>query len=306
MFQSSLLRYEDCFIQRSAVWAHESLRSGRDLYVCQGNTVRMSEIPVTGVSQGWCSSIWQADWWRIRLLWFIHWICHIAVLKEKKAEVAEFSLKKKSCEIFFLFSFFLDLVPVWHCSDFGGGRCERSLRQTSPEGAEQVALQFNFLSMWKCPACILSVTAHLFVAVCALSPRVNTAHHYAMQLSSRLGRNRYKEQFLFLYRSDQISLPQWNLLPPSSGTKGTLFFPFLSRDDVVDLVDAYQYEDNQVNDVDAFAREPYILHFKSHNTGQIWCIVATLWSFMCVLFLNVDMQLLCLGLSAACVSHAQV
>ncbi|XP_036960809.1 deoxyribonuclease gamma-like isoform X2 [Acanthopagrus latus] len=67
--------------------------------------------------------------------------------------------------------------------------------------------------------------------------RVNTAHHYALQLSSRLGRSRYKEQFLFLY-----------------------------RDDVVDLIDCYQYEDNQVNDVDAFAREPYILHFKPRNT----------------------------------------
>ncbi|XP_076596510.1 deoxyribonuclease-1-like isoform X1 [Chaetodon auriga] len=66
---------------------------------------------------------------------------------------------------------------------------------------------------------------------------VNTTHHYALQLSSRLGRNRYKEQFLFLY-----------------------------RDDVVDLIDCYQYEDNQVNDVDAFAREPYILHFKPRNT----------------------------------------
>ncbi|XP_078026077.1 deoxyribonuclease-1-like [Epinephelus lanceolatus] len=67
--------------------------------------------------------------------------------------------------------------------------------------------------------------------------RVNTTHHYTLQLSTRLGRNRYKEQFLFLY-----------------------------RDDVVDLIDCYQYEDNQVNDVDAFAREPYILHFKPHNT----------------------------------------
>ncbi|XP_074500129.1 deoxyribonuclease-1-like [Sebastes fasciatus] len=67
--------------------------------------------------------------------------------------------------------------------------------------------------------------------------KVNTTHHYALQLSTRLGRNRYKEQFLFLY-----------------------------RDDVVDLIDRYQYEDNQENDVDAFAREPYILHFKPHNT----------------------------------------
>ncbi|KAM3616998.1 uncharacterized protein V6R79_000816 [Siganus canaliculatus] len=67
--------------------------------------------------------------------------------------------------------------------------------------------------------------------------RVNTTHHYTHQLSSRLGRNRYKEQFLFLY-----------------------------RDDVVDLIDCYQYEDNQENDIDAFAREPYILHFKPHTT----------------------------------------
>ncbi|XP_075948426.1 deoxyribonuclease-1-like [Anarhichas minor] len=67
--------------------------------------------------------------------------------------------------------------------------------------------------------------------------KVNTTHHYALQLSARLGRNRYKEQFLFLY-----------------------------RDDVVDLIDCYQYEDNQVNDVDAFAREPYILHFKPRDT----------------------------------------
>lgn len=67
--------------------------------------------------------------------------------------------------------------------------------------------------------------------------RVCTTHHYTIQLSARLGRNRYKEQFLFLY-----------------------------RDDVVTLIDSYQYEDNQVNNVDAFAREPYILHFKPHNT----------------------------------------
>ncbi|XP_012717708.2 deoxyribonuclease-1-like 1 [Fundulus heteroclitus] len=67
--------------------------------------------------------------------------------------------------------------------------------------------------------------------------RVNTSHHYALQLSTRLGRSRYKEQFMFLY-----------------------------RDDVVDLIDSYQYEDNQVNDVDVFAREPYILYFKPRNT----------------------------------------
>lgn len=36
----------------------------------------------------------------------------------------------------------------------------------------------------------------------------------------------------------------------------------------MDLTDCYQYEDNQADDLDAFAREPYILHFKPHNTGE--------------------------------------
>ncbi|XP_030641034.1 deoxyribonuclease-1-like [Chanos chanos] len=65
----------------------------------------------------------------------------------------------------------------------------------------------------------------------------NTENHYTAKLSSRLGRTRYKEQFLFLY-----------------------------RDSLVDLVDSYQYEDNQAGDHDVFAREPYILRFRSHHT----------------------------------------
>lgn len=48
------------------------------------------------------------------------------------------------------------------------------------------------------------------------------------------------------------------------------------RDDVVDLIDCYQYEDAQVNDLDAFAREPYILHFRPHNTG--WSLLSATWS----------------------------
>ncbi|KAM4563567.1 deoxyribonuclease-1-like [Odontesthes bonariensis] len=67
--------------------------------------------------------------------------------------------------------------------------------------------------------------------------RVNTSNHYALQLSTRLGRTRYKEQFMFLY-----------------------------RDNMVDLIDCYQYEDNQANDMDAFVREPYILFFTPRNT----------------------------------------
>lgn len=70
-----------------------------------------------------------------------------------------------------------------------------------------------------------------------------------------------------------------------------LFFSPTQRDDVVDLVDCYQYEDNQVNDVDAFAREPYILHFKSHNTGQFLRIIKL---FFFNFFLSMSMLSHCL------------
>lgn len=58
--------------------------------------------------------------------------------------------------------------------------------------------------------------------------------------------------------------------------------PFLLglRDDVVDLTDCYQYEDNQTDDLDAFAREPYILHFKPRNTGERAGLGAVLTWFM--------------------------
>ncbi|XP_073717471.1 deoxyribonuclease 1 like 4, tandem duplicate 1 isoform X2 [Misgurnus anguillicaudatus] len=65
----------------------------------------------------------------------------------------------------------------------------------------------------------------------------NKTHHYTLEISTRLGRGNYKEQFMFLY-----------------------------RDDLVDLVGSYQYEDNQPGDEDAFAREPYVLRFTCHKT----------------------------------------
>ncbi|XP_076125397.1 deoxyribonuclease-1-like [Alosa pseudoharengus] len=67
--------------------------------------------------------------------------------------------------------------------------------------------------------------------------KANKKHHYTLKISSRLGRSRYKEQFMFLY-----------------------------RDDLVDLVKSYQYADKQPGDEDAFEREPYILRFRCLNT----------------------------------------
>ncbi|XP_067099356.1 deoxyribonuclease-1-like isoform X8 [Osmerus mordax] len=67
--------------------------------------------------------------------------------------------------------------------------------------------------------------------------KANKEHRYTMEISTRLGRTRYKEQYLFLY-----------------------------RDDVVDLIGTYQFADKQAGQEDAFAREPYVLRFKCHNT----------------------------------------
>ncbi|KAG2471298.1 DNSL3 Deoxyribonuclease, partial [Polypterus senegalus] len=44
------------------------------------------------------------------------------------------------------------------------------------------------------------------------------------------------------------------------------FVKKLNKHDTVKLIDTYQYEDNQVGDEDAFAREPYVLRFACENT----------------------------------------
>ncbi|XP_069499318.1 deoxyribonuclease gamma-like isoform X1 [Ambystoma mexicanum] len=62
--------------------------------------------------------------------------------------------------------------------------------------------------------------------------------HYQYLLSKPLGRGEYREQYLFIY-----------------------------RDDVVQVKETYQYEDNQEGDVDAFAREPFVVRFKSKQTA---------------------------------------
>ncbi|KAL2091006.1 hypothetical protein ACEWY4_013269 [Coilia grayii] len=67
--------------------------------------------------------------------------------------------------------------------------------------------------------------------------RANKKQPYTMVKSSSLGRSDYKEQFVCLYRQDQVQ-----------------------------LVDTYQYEDNQLGDEDAFSREPFILRFSSPHT----------------------------------------
>lgn len=53
----------------------------------------------------------------------------------------------------------------------------------------------------------------------------------------------------------------------SYGTNKTISFISI-REDEAELVDTYQYEDNQVGDEDAFSREPFILRFSCKHTGN--------------------------------------
>ncbi|XP_061641082.1 deoxyribonuclease 1 like 4, tandem duplicate 1 isoform X5 [Phyllopteryx taeniolatus] len=88
---------------------------------------------------------------------------------------------------------------------------------------------------------ILEVVDISGTSIETLLDALNTAdvtHHYTMTLSIRLGRSSYKEQFLFLY-----------------------------RDDLVDLVGSYQFDDQATDGSDVFARDPYILRFRCHGTG---------------------------------------
>ncbi|XP_059184825.1 deoxyribonuclease-1-like [Centropristis striata] len=65
----------------------------------------------------------------------------------------------------------------------------------------------------------------------------NRNRPYSMISSSELGRSSYKERFVCFYREGDVTLKK-----------------------------SHQYEDNQVGDEDAFAREPLLLHFSCPST----------------------------------------
>ncbi|KAM9326571.1 uncharacterized protein PAF06_002792 [Gastrophryne carolinensis] len=67
--------------------------------------------------------------------------------------------------------------------------------------------------------------------------RYDGIHWYKHLESKRLGKNSYKEQYAFIYRSDTVKLVDW-----------------------------YQYVEDNPDDPDAFAREPFIVRFRSSKT----------------------------------------
>lgn len=69
--------------------------------------------------------------------------------------------------------------------------------------------------------------------------RYDSDHHYEAVASERLGRSEsYQEQYVFIYRTRSVT-----------------------------LTGQYQYPDNKPGDVDAFAREPFVVRFKAPKTA---------------------------------------
>lgn len=50
---------------------------------------------------------------------------------------------------------------------------------------------------------------------------------------------------------------------------------FVHRDDLVDLVGSYQYDDKVTECADVFARDPYILRFRCLTTGRRLSVMHT-------------------------------
>ncbi|XP_034447370.1 deoxyribonuclease-1-like 1 [Hippoglossus hippoglossus] len=94
----------------------------------------------------------------------------------------------------------------------------------------------------RCDVCLLQeVRDSKENALPKLLTRLNsydTEHKYDAVASERLGRSEsYQEQYVFVYRTDTVS-----------------------------LTDQYQYPDDRPGDVDAFSREPFVVRFKAPKT----------------------------------------
>ncbi|XP_072449055.1 deoxyribonuclease gamma-like isoform X1 [Chiloscyllium punctatum] len=119
--------------------------------------------------------------------------------------------------------------------------CSFNVRCLGPSKASKPAVMDIIIKIVsRCDICLVmevrdskgKVVEHLIEEL----NRFNVVHHYSYTASRRLGRSEYKEQYVFVYRSD-----------------------------IVKITDSYQYEDKKGN-ADIFARAPFIVVFHSPRT----------------------------------------
>lgn len=88
-------------------------------------------------------------------------------------------------------------------------------------------------------------------------------HEYSFVSSEPLGRDQYKEMYLFVYRcaSGLQGGDVWGRGGRLSGPDRRFSTP---RKAAVSVVDTYQYPDPE----DAFSREPFVVKFSAPDTGE--------------------------------------
>ncbi|KAG3258997.1 deoxyribonuclease-1-like 2 isoform X1 [Ictidomys tridecemlineatus] len=99
-------------------------------------------------------------------------------------------------------------------------------------------------------------------AVSALMEQINSVskHEYSFVSSQPLGRDQYKEMYLFIYRC-ACGLQGGGMQGQGGGSADRRFSA--SRKDKVSVVDTYQYPDPE----DAFSREPFVVKFSVPATA---------------------------------------
>lgn len=148
----------------------------------------------------------------------------------------------RSSSLLLLLSFLLGLCGVQGESDFRV--CAFNLHHFGESKSKKADVMYNLARILsRCSVALLQeVRDSRGKALPVLLDRLNrydTEHEYKAVASERLGRSEsYQEQYVFIYRSDQVS-----------------------------VTGQYQYPDNKPGDVDAFSREPFIVRFKAPKTA---------------------------------------
>ncbi|XP_070695708.1 deoxyribonuclease-1-like 1 [Pempheris klunzingeri] len=143
---------------------------------------------------------------------------------------------------FLLLSFLAGVCNVQGASDFRV--CAFNLQHFGDSKSKKSNVMHTLTRIiTRCDVCLLQEVRDIKeTAVNLLLVHLNrydTDHEYKAVASERLGRSEsYQEQYVFVYRTDSVT-----------------------------IAGQYQYPDDKPGDVDAFAREPFVVRFKAPKTA---------------------------------------
>ncbi|XP_028264795.1 deoxyribonuclease-1-like 1 [Parambassis ranga] len=140
-----------------------------------------------------------------------------------------------------LLSFLMGVVEVQGASDFR--ICAFNMHHFGDSKAKKNdVMQIIAKIITRCDLCLLQeVRDSKGTAIPQLLDRLksyDSTHEYKAVVSERLGRDTYQEQYVFVYRTDTVT-----------------------------VTGQYQYPDDLPGDIDAFSREPFVVRFRAPKTA---------------------------------------